>query len=139
VSEDVNRKLFTPTNRCFDDAIEFLQSVVQMQLLPKVQKQFRLAHGIVVQPVNHEEYVHAWVEQERAGGIVFNSYLDDGQLAYGEFSRKQFYDLFRVKERVLYTIPEAWAQNRKHGNYGPWKEKYKSMALPRGSLRKDGA
>lgn len=134
----MNTDVFKPTNRCFDDALDFLNAVVSESPREQDRSVYRLAHGIMTHPVTKEDFVHAWVERKSQGGIVYHSYLHDGFLTYGEFDRKRYYEMFGVKERTLYTIREAWRENRKHGNYGPWQEKYRKLALPRGSLRKDG-
>lgn len=134
----MNTEIFRPTNRCFDDAIDFLQSLVTAQLPEKTLKQYRLAHGILLHPLTKELYAHAWVERNSQGGIVYHGYLHDGALTYGEFGRKQYYEMFGVKERTLYTLRESWRENRKYCNYGPWVEKYIALCLKRGTLRSDG-
>lgn len=113
-----------PTHTCFDDALEFMEDLARNYPAALAFEGYKLIHAICLMP-DGERYAHAWVE-DNAGRAHFFGMIG------GEKKRivkdAKWYRLeLRVQEFREYNVHQAWAENKKHGTYGPWVEKYKEL------------
>lgn len=122
-----------PTEKCFDDAIDFLDTIMRANIhQPEIAEHFRLVHGILATE-DEEEYSHAWVEFRTDGTIiVIYSGIYEGEHCYFTMPRKEYYFYFRVRDITLYTIAEMLEENRKYENYGPWITRYRELCKNKG-------
>ena len=70
-------------------------------------------------------YAPAWVETY-AGTAHFFGILN-GERIRVTVDAKEYRRELKVQEFVEYTWREAWEENRKHENFGPWIEKYQLL------------
>jgi hypothetical protein len=113
-----------PTGRCFDDALEFVESRVIENPALAHEATLTLVHGIALAPSGPHEgepFAHAWVEE---GETVWGAGLLDGRRIYFPVERAGFYECLRIRSATRYTIREAAEENFRTNNYGPWKPEY---------------
>lgn len=108
------------THTCFDDALEFIESLVKEKRSVSKLADYRLAHGILLNSKG-ELYSHAWVESK---AHCYHSGLLSGEKVMAVIDRVEYYEGMRVQERTLYTIRQAYRENYRTGYFGPWKERY---------------
>lgn len=113
-----------PTHTCFDDALDLLTEAIKMNPGAAHTDELKLVHGICVAP-DGKEYAHAWVES--LGKTVWFIGILDGKYQQFAADLKEYYAETRVVETTKYTPLEAWAENYRHANYGPWVERYKGL------------
>jgi len=113
-----------PTYRCFDDALEFIElRVKETPALAHHDWAILLVHGICVGD-NGTRYAHAWVEE---AGKVWDAGLVDGQRLYYAVARAEYYEAKRVEAFTRYTLRDVVRENRRSGDYGPWKPEYRAL------------
>ena len=94
-----------PTHRCFDDALDFISTLLRDEPWQAFDTLVVLVHGecLGTEPPHVDEpYTHAWVED---GARVWDSGMLDGQRVYLEVERAEFYAARRVQRTVPYTNP----------------------------------
>lgn len=109
-----------PTGKCFDDALDGLWAILKEEG-PKAADSYRLAHGILHNPINGEVYSHAWFETPTT---VFHSCVFRGSKGFAEIPKDHYYALLKITDVTLYTPKEAYEANHASGHYGPWIERY---------------
>jgi hypothetical protein len=116
-----------PTHTCFDDSLDLVLALVR-ENPDEVRKQnVFLVHGVCLLP-DGTPYAHAWVEIDEGGGItVLNAVLRDGMKVYGQFLKEQFYQTWRVEERIRYSLLEAYENCRQYDYSGPWEDRYRVL------------
>lgn len=113
-----------PTYRCFDDALEFIElRVKETPTLAHHDWAILLVHGICVGD-DGTRYAHAWVEE---AGKVWDAGLVEGQRLYYAVARAEYYEAKRVEESTRYTLRDVVRENRRSGDYGPWKDAYRAL------------
>lgn len=116
-----------PTHRCFDDALEYLEDLIRAQ--DACVWSHRLVHGIV--KLSDGLTAHAWVER---GDDVIQCGILGGERIYYTMHWDEFQRELQPQAMTRYTIREAWEQNKRHGTYGPWEQRYLDLAAVRGTL-----
>ena len=115
----MDTKTIYPTNECFDDAIANLIHMMERG------RRFDVASGLIkivhaiIEP-HGEKLSHAWLEDL---DLVFFSGFIDGEKCLVECAREEYYEQSKISHVVRYTLFEAYAEEKKHGHYGPWDEK----------------
>jgi len=113
-----------PTYTCFDDAMEFIDYVA-MEYKDEDMSFLTLVHGII-NGDDGESYAHAWCEESGMKVAIFAGFLR-GEKTYFYSPVDEFYEKYKVKETIRYTIPEAIAKNREYIHFGPWDPKYVAL------------
>lgn len=109
---------YSPTQSCFDDAIDFLHETFKANKLESILMNYRLCHGIC----NFSDpYSHAWVE---VMDKVWDCGIYQNEKCYFEMPKDFFYRHFRITDVTRYTVEEMIAQNTKFEHYGPWEKRY---------------
>lgn len=120
-----------PTNRCFHDAIDFLEQKIARNVYLALSDDLILVHGLVLSPPDsptpNRAYAHAWVEHE---GHVWDAGLLDGIRVYYPQLLADFYALRRPQEVTRYSVQETLEQHLASGHVGPWKEEYRTACNP---------
>jgi hypothetical protein len=57
---------------------------------------------------------------------VWQSGVLDGERVVYSMTRDQFVELLRPQSATRYTARAAWRENRRTGNYGPWRPEYRT-------------
>ena len=112
-----------PTGKCFDDALDFLEHMLKTEDRTAEIERYRLVHGIMLDDQG-QPYSHAWVEY---GEWVFHGCFLGGIRGYAQIAKVEYYPGMKVQETREYTIPEAWAENRRTGHYGPWEARFRDL------------
>lgn len=118
-----------PTKTCFDDALDYLAAALA-DAPEWALEHLVLVHGILLSPPNalepNEPFAHGWVEQDRR--VVIQAGIVEGQgKGYYGVDRREFYAQMRVQCTTVYTIEEAWEQNRRSNHFGPWESSYRAL------------
>ena len=74
----------------------------------------RLVHGIVINSLDSEPMIHAWVEI--CGELVIDVAHDSETI----FTREQYYESGQISETVKYDYKQTLKNLTTHGHYGPW-------------------
>lgn len=111
-----------PTNKCFDDSLDFLGIMAKEEPERLRAGYYILVHGILTNSEEGYQYSHAWVETK--DGEVIHSGVLNNRLVYCHFSVAEYYKEMGLIECTRYSAREASDLNHKHVNYGPWEEKY---------------
>lgn len=109
-----------PTGTCFTDALEVLSDIVKNNPRKAWQACY-LVHGIVAPGDGSQTYSHAWVETPKG---VYHVALSGTERVAILFTPEDFSRIFKVVDCTRYTARDAYLENSKHGNFGPWEEKY---------------
>ena len=123
---DIDQKKILPAHKCFDDALDTL---VMLAKDPNEHMKvgmgiWKLAHGICLNEHTKEPYSHAWVE---GPDTVWECGIYEGRYLSFEWCKKDFYKERAVQEATKYTYYQAYQENHKHVNYGPWIKKYREL------------
>lgn len=107
--------ILEPTNTCFDDALEYLETKFGNDASRsnfKVKNQrYRLGHGILINPWG-EHYAHAWVEELQEGEwVVIHSGILNNKKIYCCFKKEEYYKEMKAIEHTLYTMKEVLELN----------------------------
>ena len=113
-----------PTHTCFDDALDMLCEAIKANPGSAHSDELKLVHGICVAP-DGKKYSHAWVESDRR--IAWFAGVVDGKKTQLAAPIEEYYIEINVVETTKYTPRQAWEENYRHANYGPWLEKYKRL------------
>lgn len=114
-----------PTHTAFDDALDLLGELVLNQPSSADTDAFLLVHAIVAP--GGEPLAHAWVETDGGRGLALWYGIQEGERRLFATPAQKYREDFKVREELCYTAREAWAENVKAGNYGPWTERHRSL------------
>src|SRR5436190_15936065 len=97
-------KSIDPTNQCFDDAFEFIETeLIRNHLNPKPLLKYRLVHAVCLLP-DGEPYAHCWLEDNKE--VVFKGLINGTTEAFIFAEKKSFYKETRVQRKTVYTMME---------------------------------
>ena len=113
-----------PTHTCFDDALDLLVTILQKHPDAANTGEFLLVHAICHRPEAGGAFAHAWVENEHGTGFAFQFGILNGKRELFAQPVKDHYARLTPSDITKYTPRQAWEENRRHENYGPWLEKY---------------
>lgn len=116
--------IILPTQHCFDDALDFIAERVKAEPTHAWRTDLILVHGICLIPNGPrlgERFAHAWVEEN---DLCWDAGIVNGEQVYYSMFHEAFYLILKVQETTRYTIKEAWIENKKANNYGPWLPEY---------------
>lgn len=116
-----------PTNTCFDDALDYMVEIAKSHPAALIFEDIRLVHGICLMP-DGRPYAHAWVESQHTGSAFFFGILK-GKRVRVEVDAAEYRKELKVQKFTEYTYEQAWRENEKHVNYGPWIEEYRELCL----------
>ena len=126
-----------PTNSCYDDALDYLESLARDPSTAWIIRRpdTFLVHGIALMPEQGTQppgtpYAHAWVE---LADVVIDAGLLDGRRVWFRRPRADYYAHLRIQSVTRYSMPEALAENRRTGHYGPWKPEYRALLRSKSS------
>lgn len=141
-----------PTHRCFDDSIEYLESRVRADPKLAFGTDILLVHAIAKFPDDNpragQQFAHAWVEEvvkikkvawqttAKTMVVARHAGLLDGQRVYMATPADEYRARLRVESVTTYTCRQVAAENKKAGDFGPWKPEYLALCAPEGTLRK---
>lgn len=108
-----------PTNTCFTDAMEFLESILD-RVSNAGLAEYSIVHALCLHP-HGKIYAHAWVEHR---DMAIFAALEDGERRFFRFPSGHYRRNLRVIEIQKYSVAEACAENLRHRTYGPWVAKY---------------
>jgi len=115
-----------PTHTCFDDALELIHSLLQSAADKGInaESDLLLVHAICTGP--HGPYAHAWVEDSSECRSYFVGILNGERIVLAAHT-SDYEQSLNVTESTKYGWSEAFALNRKHETYGPWKPEYQAL------------
>lgn len=116
-----------PTHECFDDAISNLIWIMEQDGREVAMRGHLLIVHAIICP-DGEDIAHAWLERD--GKIVIFSGIIEGEKVLVQCDLAEYYEQSIVKESTKYTLFEAYAEEVRHGHYGPWVPRYRAL-LPR--------
>lgn len=119
------KNTFYPTNKCFDDCIEYLEALFRENKLPPTH--MLLCHGIVKIVNTQKEYAHAWLEDLQNNHVLEFKIDDKGEKCALEIPRKAFYEVNNMREFTAYSMEGVAHNNLIHCTQGPWKDRYLEM------------
>ena len=105
-----------PTHSCFDDMLYYFHALAAHGK----QDAHRLVHGIIL--YEGREMSHAWILKN--GVEVQQTFMKEGQKVLVGMPLKMFVVTAAPITETRYTWEEAKEQNRVHGTFGPWVERY---------------
>lgn len=111
-----------PTGECFDDAVAIIAELVEENPGVLVTDEYVIVHAVVA-PYG-EDMAHAWVESKDTVQFIG---IVDGERVIVEADRIEFYENIKAKDWTKYTIREAYQEERRTGECGPWEEKYQQL------------
>lgn len=114
-----------PTHTCFDDALDWIAAEVKRDR--KLCSRLILVHGVQIIPTGEDSghrFAHAWVED---GNDCWDFGIVDGEKCAYSIGQAEYYECRQVQEVTRYTVLEAYHENRRTGNYGPWKPEYLAL------------
>lgn len=121
----------TATNRCFHDAMEFLEQMIARNVQLVCNSDLTLVHGVILTSPNsshpNHEYAHAWVEFD---GQVWDAGLMEGERVYYAMPIAKYYAARRPVEVTRYDVQEALEQAVAAGHSGPWVPEYRAKCSP---------
>lgn len=113
-----------PTHACFDDALDYIGDEIKRRRKSKLPA-LVLVHAICLKPEDQpdagQRFAHAWVEE---GDLCVDHGVVNGVRITFKAKREEYYAGLRPEAMTRYTVREAALMNLKHGNYGPWEERY---------------
>lgn len=118
-----------PTGKCFDDALDFIEIMIRESMFTKAEliDRFHLVHGIYeskhFQGGVKKRFSHAWVWDKQDDCAIQSGLIDNGLLYY-EMPIKAFRKRMVLEKETVYSIEQAYQENVKHNNYGPWVPEY---------------
>jgi hypothetical protein len=123
-----------PTHNCFTDMLEwFAEKLRRDPSLGLDGPAFVLVHGLIRAPEDYDTvragdlYAHAWIEDATVDPpVVWQSGVLDGERVVYAMPGDQFVELLRPHTSTRYTARDAWRENRRSGNYGPWRPEYRT-------------
>ena len=124
-----------PTHTCFDDALDFLADLSKNFPAALYFERYRLVHAICTMP-DGQPYAHAWVETY-AGTAHFFGILK-GERVRVTVDAAEYRQELKMQHVTEYTPEEAWEENRKSENFGPWIPRYRELCKDSGQ-RKEAA
>jgi hypothetical protein len=135
-----------PTGTCFDDSLDYLEQVLNIEALTpeqlaEVERDHRIVHGICVGSAG-VRYAHAWVEQrsrDDRAWLVWQAGVLDGERIYFGRDRADYLATDGVERCTRYTLRIAAELNRIYGTYGPWRAEYLELARSGGDMRVVGS
>jgi hypothetical protein len=127
-----------PTQRCFDDALDFVVAVLRANPtdVPELTRSLKVVHGICLAP-DGQKYAHAWVEDDLKSQCIFRG-IYQGEPQYFVVPKATYYAEMRVQERTRYSLRSAADHNKRFNTYGPWLPKYLALCAPRRMVSSDG-
>lgn len=116
-----------PTNKCFDDALDFISLILQEKSEEReaLRHELFLVHAICKMP-DGRRYSHAWVEDCKTKTCIFKGILEN-EASYFARDIKQYYEHIMPLEWTKYTVMQASEQNELHGTFGPWEPRYQAL------------
>lgn len=112
-----------PTHTCFDDALDYLGEIAAKHPAALIFENIRLVHAICLMP-DGTPYSHGWVESD-AFAYFFG--ICDGERIRIQVDAKEYRRELKVIESTEYTYEQAYQENYRHRNFGPWVEKYRKL------------
>lgn len=127
----MTRAIIHATGSCFDDAVAFVEQVVDVARLrePDAANAFRIVHAVCVSPTG-VRWAHAWCE-DRSGepAMAWQAGVVDGRPVFVGHELGLYVAAHRVELMTRYTL-RMWSElNVATGHYGPWRREY--LALTR--------
>jgi hypothetical protein len=118
--------MILPTNTCFDDTGDFLESLARTGASASLVREFTVVHAICLSPDSGEPFVHAWVEHD-ATDMIWQIGIMDGIRTPFAMVRPALYETLRLQRFTRYTPEQVLAETDRSGHYGPWLEEYKEL------------
>jgi hypothetical protein len=112
-----------PTFSCFDDAISNLVYLMKRDGGEPVRKgDVLIVHGIICP--DGKDLSHGWLEYD--GNVIVSGMLH-GEKVMITADRSEYYEQSVVKDTTKYTLFEAYREEKRHGHFGPWVERYRAL------------
>jgi hypothetical protein len=126
-----------PTHTCFDDALDYIEARLRQGCPPGRLFLIHAKATIPDGPDRGQVFAHAWAEEVKASSVVcIQQGFYNGQRITYEVDREEFYRELSPLTTYRYTLPEAWAQNRRHATYGPWEPELQVLCGRRPRMEK---
>jgi hypothetical protein len=121
-----------PTGRCFDDTLDYLDTLYFAGAPSEVVLAHFVVHAICIWPGDQpgtehragEQFAHAWIEY---GTHVIQSGIMDCSRCWYALDRSEFYQHLQVQQATRYTAREAIIENARTNHYGPWLPEYEAL------------
>lgn len=113
-----------PTQSCFDDAVEVTKAILTAHPDALRTDEFLIVHGVVA-PYG-KDFSHAWIEATKQDRVIFIGVIK-GERQILSAERQEYYDEIKVKETTKYTFMQAYEEEKRTGEFGPWVPKYREL------------